>query len=107
MLKRFALVAIALLGVSFASAKTYTFKVSDACKAGPVQLQPGEYKLKLEGSKVVLIDPKGRTIEAPAKVEDAGQKFSYTSVATSKAEGENRLEWIGLAGTRNKIIFQE
>jgi len=107
MLKRIVLTAIALAGVSFASAKTYTIRISDTCQAGTVQLQPGEYKVKLEGSKVVLVDSKGRSIEAPAKVEETGQKFPYSSVATSRTEGGNRLNWISLGGSKTRIVFED
>lgn len=108
MLKRIALwAAIALVSVSLASAKSYSIRISDHVQAGPVQLQPGEYKVKIEGSKVVLLDNRGRAIEAPAKVEEADQKFPYSSVATSRTEGGTRLNWIGLGGTKTRIVFED
>ncbi|MGQ9635577.1 MAG: hypothetical protein ACUVXB_15200 [Bryobacteraceae bacterium] len=107
MLKRIALVAIALVSFSFASAKSYTIRISDACQAGTVQLQPGEYKVKVEGSKVILLDNRGRVIEAPAKVEQADQKFPHNSVATSRTESGVRLNWITLGGTKTRIVFED
>jgi hypothetical protein len=108
MLKRIALLAaVALVSVSLASAKSYTIRISDACKAGPVQLQPGEYKVKLDGSKVILQDSKGRTIEAPARVEEADRKFDYSSVVTSRTDSGTRLNWIGLGGTKTRIVFED
>jgi len=107
MLKRIALVAIALAGISFASAKSYTIRISDACQAGTVQLQPGEYKVKVEGSKVILLDSRGRTIEAPARLEEVNQKFPYNSVATSRTEKGVRLNWIALGGTKTRIVFED
>ena len=104
MLKRIAI--LALLGVSLASAKTYTFAVTDSAQAGKVQLKAGEYSLKLEGSQVVLLDRNGRRIDAIAKVETADRKFDVTSVTISKIDGANRIQWIGLGGSKNKVVFE-
>jgi hypothetical protein len=104
MLKRIAI--LALLGVSLASAKTYTFTVTNPAQAGKVQLKPGEYSLKLDGSQVVFMDTNGRRIDATAKVETAGRKFDQTAVATSKAGGSTRIQWIELGGGRNKVVFE-
>lgn len=104
MLKRIA--TLALLGVSLASAKTYTFAVADSVQAGKVQLKPGEYSLKLEGSQVVLMDANGHRIDATAKVEAADRKFDQTSVFTSKADGANRIRSIELGGSKNRVVFE-
>ncbi len=104
MLKRTLL--IALLGVSIASAKSYTFTVSDAAHAGNIQLAPGQYTLKLEGSQVVLLDRNGKKIEASAKVEPADKKYDYTAVFLSKEDGKNKIQWITLAGSKNKVVFE-
>lgn len=104
MLKRLAI--FALMGVALVSAKTYTFVVTDPAQAGTAQLQPGEYKLKLDGEQVVLTDENGHKIDATAKVETEEQKFDQTAVSTSKANGTNRIEWIELGGSKSKVVFQ-
>ena len=104
MLKRVAI--LALLGVSLASAKTYTFTVSDPTQAGSAQLKAGEYRLKVDGSQVVLMDNTGHQIDVIAKVEAADQKFDQTSVSTSKADGTNRIQSIQLGGSNNRVVFQ-
>lgn len=104
MLKRLA--AIALLGVSLASAKSYTITLSDTCQAGTAQLKPGQYTLKLDGPKVVLIDNKGNRIETTAKIETADRKFDQTAVVISRADGANRVQSITLAGSKSKVIFE-
>ena len=104
MLKRLAV--IALLGVSLASAKSYTITLSDPCQAGSSQLKAGQYTLKVDGAKVVLIDTKGKAIETTAKVETADRKFDQTAVVISKVEGANRLQSITLAGSKSKVIFE-
>jgi hypothetical protein len=105
MLKRLVIAAL-LLGVSLASAKSYTISLSDACKAGQAQLQPGQYTLKLDGNKVVLIDRTGRSIEVTAKVETADRKYGQTAVAVSRADGASRIQWIALGGSKSKVVFE-
>jgi hypothetical protein len=104
MLKRVAI--LALLGVSLASAKTYTFTVADPAQAGKVQLKPGEYSLKLDGSQVVLMDTSGRRIDTTAKVESADRKFDQTVVSFSKVDGTNRIQAIQLGGSKTRVVFQ-
>jgi len=104
MLKRIAI--LALLGVSLASAKTYSFAVTDSVQAGKVQLKPGEYSLKLEGSQVVLMDANGHRIDTTAKVETTDRKFNQTAVNTSRVDGANRIESIQLGGSKNKVVFE-
>ena len=104
MLQRIAM--LALLGVSLASAKTYTFTVTEPSKAGQVQLKPGEYNLKVDGSQVVLMDNVGHRIDATAKVETADHKFDSTTISTSKADGTDRIRWIELGGSKNRVVFE-
>lgn len=105
MLRRLAVGAL-LLGVSLASAKSYTISLSDSCKAGEAQLQPGQYTLKLDGNKVVLIDRTGRSIEVTAKVETVERKFDQTAVAISRADGGSRIQWIALGGSKSRVVFE-
>ena len=105
MLKRIAI--IALVAVSLASAKTYTFVVSDVAQAGSVQLKPGTYNLKVNGSDVVLVNSVGQKIEVNAKIEAADQKFDNTAIATTKEGGTSRILFVNLGGTRSKVVFEE
>ena len=101
MLKRIAI--LALLGVSLASAKTYSFVVSEPTNAGQAQLKPGEYSLKLDGSQVVLKDMTGRQIDVTAKVEPADRKFDETAVQQARrrtARIESSGSNLGAARTR-------
>lgn len=95
-----------LLSVSLAAAKSYNITLSDRAKVGDMELKPGEYKLKLETDKVVLIDREGRTIEPKAKVETVDRKYNQTAVAITKKEGTNKLEWIALGGTKSRVVFE-
>jgi hypothetical protein len=97
---------LALLGVSLASAKTYTFTVPEPSHAGQVQLKPGDYNLKVDGSQAVLMDGAGHRIDATVKIETADRKFDATTIYRSKADGTDRIRYIELGGTRNKAVFE-
>jgi len=104
MLSRIAL--IVLLGATLASAKSYEFTLTSTTKAGATTLNAGQYTIKLEGSKIILKDSDGRDVTAPAKIETGTQEFRDTEVSVSQAKGNNRIEWIGLAGSKSKVIFE-
>ena len=104
MLKRIAI--IAMVAVSLASAKTYTFTVAGRTEAGAAQLKPGEYRLKLDGPDVVLTDNEGRRIDVNLKLEEVDQKVSATSIFTSDADGMPRIVAIQFAGSKVRVVFQ-
>lgn len=100
------LTIVALMSVLLASAKSYTISISDPATAGTTQLKPGEYKVKLDGTQVVLMDNNGKRIDTLAKVETAEHKFDQTSISISKADGANRIVSIQLGGSTNRIVFE-
>ena len=104
MLKRIAV--LALVVVCLASAKTYTFTVTEPTQAGSVQLTAGVYNVKLEGSQVALTDSDGHRIDVTAKIETTGQKFDRTAVWTLKTDGINRIEMLQLGNTNIRVVFQ-
>ena len=104
MFKRLTLVA--LLGVMLVCAKSYTINISDPATAGGTQLKPGEYRIKLDGAQVVLLDNAGKRIDTTAKIETAEHKFDQTSISVSKADGTNRIISIQLGGSTNRLVFE-
>ena len=100
--------ALALASVPFASAKSYDITLSERAKAGDVQLAPGEYKLKVEGSTAVFKDTRtDKSFTAPVKVENAGTKFSETRIE-SKVEGDmQNIQAIDLGGSSTKLEFEQ
>jgi len=105
MLKR--IVMFGLLAVALASAKTYTFTISDPAQAGNVQLKPGEYHLRLDGTQVALMDEGGHQVDAAATVEESDRKFGQTSVSISDVDGIHRIESVQLGGSTHKVVFQQ
>ena len=104
MLKQMAL--LALLTASLASAKTFKFGLPEIARAGNVQLQPGEYRLEVDGSKAVLMDKDGRPIDVNAKVETADYELSYTAVFLSRADGTTRILGIYLENRKARVVFE-
>ena len=100
------LLLVALLGISLASAKTYNFTLSNQAKAGSTTLKAGQYTLKVDGSKVTLKDATGQNVPAKTKVENADQTFRDTEVSTTQKNGNEQVQWIGLGGSRNRIVFE-
>ncbi len=114
MLKRVAIMM--LVGISIMAArpfhglrsdnKTYTFTLSSPAQAGDVQLKPGEYKVKVDGSQFVLTDQAGHRIETNATMETADHKFTQTSIAMTNENGGPRIVSIQLGKTNSRIVFQ-
>ena len=95
-----------LLATALASAKTYTITLTSRAQAGQTQLEPGDYRLKVDGAAVILMHKSGRQVDATAKVEETGQKFDHSSVHVSETNGIRRVESIQLGGTNYKVVFQ-
>lgn len=97
---------LALLTVTLAAAKTYTFSLLDTTRAGSTTLNAGQYSVKVEGSKIVLKDSTGHEVTAKAKVENSDRQFRDTEVSVTGTGGNSKIEWIGLGGSKSKIIFE-
>jgi hypothetical protein len=97
---------VALLAAGLACAKTYNFSLSNSAQAGSTTLKPGNYSLKVDGSNVVLKDADGRDVAAHTKIETAEKPFVATEVSTTQSNGADKIEWIGLSGSKSKIVFE-
>lgn len=105
MLKKWLLV-FAFAGLAVASAKTYQITLYSPTMVGKTQLRPGDYKLKLDGSKAVLTSNSTRkSLETDVKVEHSSRKFEQTAVDTITTAGTYHLEAIELGGTMVKVQF--
>lgn len=92
------------LAVVSAADKTYHVTLNEPASVNGTQLQPGEYKLQLEGDKAIL--KIGKTVvEAPAKVETADHKFDSTQVAIQSAGSKPTISEIRIGGTTTRIVF--
>jgi len=106
-MKKFMLVAgLALSSLTVLSAKTYDIVLSNTTKAGALELKPGQYKLKVEGSNAVFTDTsKGKSFTTPVKVETGDQKFNDTRVQSVKEGETEKINEIDLGGSKTKLGF--
>ena len=96
------LLSFAILAVSaLANAKTYSVTLFQPSVVGGSELQPGEYKLDLNESKVVIHSGK-KSAEAEVKVETGDQKFSNTMIDT---DNQNHIKSIRVQGTTTTLVF--
>lgn len=95
--------AVALSTAAIASAKTYEVTVTSPAKAGSVELKPGDYKLKVEGSQAVFTDSHNKSFSVPAKVENVAKKFDYTSVETASRGGVDTIQAIDLGDSKTQL----
>ncbi len=101
--KRF-LFAFLLVVLAVASAKTYTVTLFQPAVVAGSELKPGDYKLELKDSKVVLTNGK-QSVESPVKVENSDTKYASTSVRYANGNGKYRVQEIRLGGTNLKLVF--
>ncbi len=105
MLKKFVL-AFALLALALATAGTvpgshaYTITLIQPAVVNGIQLNPGDYRLIVDVTKVTLTKGK-QTVEMPAaKVESVDKKFETTAI---RYMGEKLAE-IRIGGTKTRIV---
>ncbi len=100
-------IAFAVLGMSFAGAKSFQITLSSPSQAGALDLQPGQYNVSVAGTKVKFTDVNsGKSVETDATTENADKKFQATSVDTETVNGKNKIQEIDLGGTLTKLKFQ-
>jgi hypothetical protein len=99
--------ALVFAGLSIASAKSYQITLSETSKAGNVQLAPGSYSVKLEGTNAIFTDENGKKISAPVKVENAEKKHDATAVQTTKTNDGDKIQAIELGGSTETLEFGE
>jgi hypothetical protein len=98
--------ALALSTLSLLSAKTYDIVLTQAAKAGTVQLAAGEYRLKVQGANAIFTNvDSAKSFTVPVKVESAEKKFDQTAVDTKDANGSSTVESIELGGSTTKLGF--
>jgi hypothetical protein len=100
-------IVFAVAGLCLAGTKTYEITLSQATKAGNADLQAGDYKVALAGSKVIFTALKtGKSVETEATIQAASKKFSQTTVDAEAVSGASKVHEIDLGGTTTKLLFQ-
>jgi hypothetical protein len=94
----FGLTAFALGLASAAS--SHSFDLKKSVTIGSTQLQPGPYRVEMQGDKAVFKTGKS-VVEVPATLGKSDQKYGTTGIVTN---GPQLVE-IDLGGTTEKILF--
>jgi len=97
---------LALSTVAVAGPKTYDLLLANPLKAGSVQLAPGDYKLRIDGSNVVFTDVQTHKSQSvPVKIENADQKYAATTLDATKHGDTEQIDSIELGGSKIKLEF--
>lgn len=103
-MRKLLMILLALSLTAALDAKTFYVTFFQPSIVGAVTLQPGEYKLDLNGSKVMIRNGSGNA-EAEVKIESGDKKFSSTSVRYQDGDGNNHIQEIRLGGTKTRLFF--
>ena len=97
------LVSFASVALVVASAATgYNVRFYTPVTVSGTKLQPGTYRVEVNGSMAVLKNGKS-VAEVPVKIENVEEKYRTN---TMHLDGD-RVDEIGIAGTRTKLIFEQ
>ena len=95
---------LSLSAICFAS-KTYEISLSNASKAGNVQLKAGQYTVKLNGNQAVFTNQDGSKYTVDVKTSNAAKKFEETRVDANHDGSIDTLKDIQLGGSTTQIEF--
>lgn len=100
--------ALALAGLSIASAKSYDIMLTEPAQAGHLQLKAGEYHVKLVGTNAVFTSADtSKKFTAPVKIVKEARKYDQTAVETNTANGTDKVQAIELGGSHTRLDFSE
>jgi len=97
---------LALSTLALAGPKNYNVVLSTPTKAGSVDLAPGDYKMRVDGSNAIFTNEHtGASVTVPVKVEDTQTKFNSTVLDTKMQGNTAELIAIELGGSKIKLEF--
>jgi hypothetical protein len=93
----------ATLALAAASAKSFDLSLYSPSVVAGTELQPGDYKLNLTGTKMVL-KRGSAVVETDVRIESTGQKFNRSSVKYRDSNGRMDVLEIRLRGTDMMLV---
>ncbi|HEY1240501.1 MAG TPA: hypothetical protein VGF16_08080 [Bryobacteraceae bacterium] len=97
---------LCLAGLTVLSAKSYDIVLSTPTKVGTAQLKPGQYRLKVEGTKATFTQvDTDKSVTTDVKVQTNEKKFDQTKVDTTKDGDVQKIQDIELGGSNTRIEF--
>jgi hypothetical protein len=97
------LASVTLALATFASAASYTVKLTSPVVIDGKEWKAGEYKVDVKDTTAVIRNGK-ESAELKVKTESTAKKYGATTVRFSQTDGKNNLEEIRLGGTKTKLI---
>ena len=98
--------ALTLASLGIASAKSYDITLTAPAKVGDMELKPGQYKLKIDGSQAIFTDAENsKALTTPVKIENAQKKFAATTIESSHQGDMDVVQSIDLGGSNMKLEF--
>ena len=97
----------ALASLAIAGTKSYDVTISKPSKVGSLQLVPGTYKLKVDGSNATFTDAKHHDFSTAVKIENGAKKFEYTAVDSTETGATEQIHSITLGGSTTKVEFAD
>lgn len=92
--------AVSLVWAGTASSRVTLFQPSTL---NGVDLKAGDYKMQVQGDKLVLDNGKSKA-EATVKTEQNAAKYGSTSIRYSNDDGKMKITEIRIGGTNTKLV---
>jgi hypothetical protein len=100
------LAAVTIPAVAMAGPKTYRVEFDHSVTAGAIQLEAGQYGVKVEGSNAIFKDSQtGQEFTVPVKVENSGKKYDATAIESNKEGSTEKIMEIDLGGSKTRLEF--
>ncbi len=106
LLRCVALLAVAAVASASAFAKpiSKTINITQAAKVGKADLQAGEYRLLIDGSKATVQKGKSVVAESEGRWEDRDTKSNYDAVLLGE---DGRVKEVRFSGQKRVFVFSE
>jgi hypothetical protein len=102
-MKKALLLFAASVSLVFASTVSTKVTLFETALLNGAVLQPGEYKVEVNGDKMTL--QRGKTkAESAVTVEQAESKFDRTAIRYKNGDGKYRITEIRIGGTNTKLV---
>ena len=96
--------ALAAAVPAFSKPVAKTISISQRAKLGKADLQAGEYRLLIDGSKATVVKNKTTVAESEGRWEDRDTKSQYDAVLL----GENgQVKEVRFSGQKRVFVFSE
>jgi len=106
-MKSLVLAGVLAIGtLTVANAKSYEITLAVPAKVGNLQLKPGQYRVKVDGTNATFTSVDGgQSASTTVKVVNGDKKFDTTVVNAEKNGDSEVIKDIGLGGSKTSLEF--